>query len=767
MGNTLNSYFGKEDMNLIYRLVKHAPVAMILFRGSSFIIEVINDKAIELLGKRHEGMMNIPIFKAFPELIQQGFDEIFRNVYTQAKAFVAEEMPVTFLRNSIPETLYINLSIEPLKTDNGQIEGIVVIGVDVTESVKARLKIQENEEQLRIAFEGGDLGYFDLYLKTGNLIWSGKAKEFFGLDEDVVPSPDVFLSAVHPKDRERTNATVQQAFAGDNGGVYENVYRVVGINNKKLRWLRSKGKVTFDEQGNPIRFTGIIHDITNEKLAEEKILQSEERFRITFENAAVGIAHVDLNGRWLMVNDRLCEIVGYSREELLNITFQDITHPDDLNADLQLMYTLLDGKIDTYSIEKRYIRKDASMVWINLTVALARKKDGAPHYFISVVQDISDRKKTQDALKQSEEQFRTLANSIQNHAWMANSEGWIFWYNQRWYEYTRATLKETQGWGWLRIHHPNYVDRVASFVTNAWIKGEPFELTFPLRRYDGEYRWFLTRAYPVKNTEGKIERWIGTNTDIDEQKAAEENLEKLVALRTNELERSNEDLQQFAHVVSHDLKEPVRKVQIFGNIVNKKFRSVLGNEGVMYLEKIEKAAKRIAEMIDGVLLYSSINATQQTHEKIDLTEVFNQIVSDLELLIKEKKALISFDTLPAITGSPVLIYQLFYNLINNSLKFTKKDEKPQIFISYTAQKNELENREYISIKIEDNGIGFDQSEAIKIFQTFSRLNSKDNYEGTGLGLALCKKIVERHGGTITAKGREGVGATFIITLPVI
>lgn len=767
MLTTPNPSSGKESMNTIYLLVKHAPVTMILLRGSSFVIEIANDKALELFGKKYEGVVNLPVLKGFPELIESGFDKILENVYTQGEPFVAEEMPVTVNRNSKPETRYIAFSCEPLKTDDEQIEGIVCIGTDVTNSVRKRLKIQKNEEQLRIVLEGGDLGYFDLYLQTGELIWSGRAKEFFGLDEDVIPHPDIFLAAVHPEDRARTNTTVQQAFSGVNDGVYENVYRVIGINNGKLRWLRSKGRVTFDEQGNAVRFTGIIHDITSEKLAEEQILQSEQRFRITFENAAVGIAHVDLNGTWLMVNDRLCEIVGYSREELLTATFQDITYPDDLEADLHLMYQLLDGKIDTYSMEKRYIRKEGSIVWINLTVALARNSEGKPDYFISIVQDISDRKKAEAALKQSEEQFRMLANSIQNLAWMADSEGWIFWYNHRWYEYTGTTLEEMQGWGWQKVHHPDHVHRVLAFVENAWIKGEPFELTFPLRRHDGEYRWFLARAYPVKNTEGKVERWIGTNTDIDEQKAAEETLEKLIALRTNELERSNDDLQQFAHVVSHDLKEPVRKIQIFGNILNKKFRTGLGDEGLMYLEKIEKAARRIGEMIDGVLLYSSVSATQQTNEKINLTEVFNQIVSDLELLIKEKNAVISFYTLPVITGSPILIYQLFYNLINNSLKFSKKDENTEIFISYTRQKNQSQNREYIRIEIQDNGIGFEQSEATKIFQTFFRLNSKDNYEGTGLGLALCKKIVERHGGTITAKGEEGIGATFIVTLPVL
>jgi signal transduction histidine kinase len=250
-----------------------------------------------------------------------------------------------------------------------------------------------------------------------------------------------------------------------------------------------------------------------------------------------------------------------------------------------------------------------------------------------------------------------------------------------------------------------------------------------------------------------------------------EKMESLVKLRTVELERSNDDLQQFAHVISHDLKEPVRKIATFSSRITEEFGDSLPEKMKFYLSKIESAANRMYSMIDGVLLYSSINPVESTAEKIDLNEVVRNIESDLEILIQQKKAVVRYQDLPTIDGSAILIYQLFYNLISNSLKFSKANEPP--FISISAERVQKEpangvqdhSTDHMQITVKDNGIGFNPSHAKAIFRTFSRLNAKDKYEGTGLGLALCKKIVERHGGTIEADGKEGAGASFLITLP--
>jgi light-regulated signal transduction histidine kinase (bacteriophytochrome) len=240
-----------------------------------------------------------------------------------------------------------------------------------------------------------------------------------------------------------------------------------------------------------------------------------------------------------------------------------------------------------------------------------------------------------------------------------------------------------------------------------------------------------------------------------------ERLEVIVNQRTEELQRSNDDLQQFAHVASHDLKEPVRKLKTFINRLEAEYGHEISGRGKEYLEKMRLASTRMYAMIEGVLKYSSINEAEQLVQQVDLNEVLHSIESDLEMLFAQRQAVIHRGLLPSVEGAHILLYQLFYNLVNNSLKFSV--ENPVINITSSIVQHH--QSDHVKIMVSDNGIGFDQQFADQIFQAFSRLNSKDRFEGTGLGLSLCKKIVERHHGTISASGEENNGSTFTIVLP--
>lgn len=256
---------------------------------------------------------------------------------------------------------------------------------------------------------------------------------------------------------------------------------------------------------------------------------------------------------------------------------------------------------------------------------------------------------------------------------------------------------------------------------------------------------------------------IGIIQDISEQRQFEEELKIQVAQNTEELKRSNDDLLHFANVVSHDLREPIRKIKIFNTLLKNEKMVNFSENSKKYLTKIDHSTQRMYDITEGILAYSTIDRTIQPFEITDLNEIIEDIKTDLELIIKEKGAILVISELPKIEGAPILISQLFFNLIQNALKFSKAGQPPRVIISSSLVNNN--GVECIKIIIKDNGIGIDDTFAEKIFTAFERLHSKDEYEGNGLGLALCRKIVKRHKGTITATGQKDNGAEFTVILP--
>jgi light-regulated signal transduction histidine kinase (bacteriophytochrome) len=312
--------------------------------------------------------------------------------------------------------------------------------------------------------------------------------------------------------------------------------------------------------------------------------------------------------------------------------------------------------------------------------------------------------------------------------------------------------------------------------------GEPYHIEYRFKDYKtNDYKWFLGKALAVRDADGNIIKWFGTCTEIQNQKMISEELERKVIERTEdlkqtnaELERSNKDLEQFAYIASHDLQEPVRKILTFAEIIKEKNTETLDDQSRLYINKISNAAFRMKNIIKDILNFSHLNNAKNNFVATDLNKIVVDIKGDLELIITQKGATINFNTLPVVEALPVQMNQLFYNLINNALKFSKQDKAPVININAEkiSESASLDFHSYnssllyIKITFEDNGIGFEQKYAQQIFNMFQRLNDKQAYSGTGIGLALCKKIIENHNGSIKAYSKEGEGSTFVVILPV-
>jgi signal transduction histidine kinase len=375
--------------------------------------------------------------------------------------------------------------------------------------------------------------------------------------------------------------------------------------------------------------------------------------------------------------------------------------------------------------------------------------------------DLIERTQTAEALRQSAGRLRALMTATNDVTFKMNSD-WTEMQQLDGHSFLTNTNHANSDW---MEHYIPAEDRelMRSTIRQAIESKSIFQLEHRIIKVDGTIGWNFSRAIPIIDDADQVTEWFGAGSDITEKKVLLTQLEERVEERTKELQRSNEDLQHFAHVASHDLKEPVRKIRTFGLMLQDHLSEQATDRERLYLDKVLKSANRMSTMIEGVLEYSSFEGIEQSRQRLDLNTILDEIRNDLEVVIAEKQASIQYDAIEKFEGVPVLMYQLFYNLINNSLKFAKHGQKP--VISITSRKVAAGADNFIEINVSDNGIGFEQEYSERIFESFARLNGKDKFDGTGLGLALVKKIVERHQGKIRATGELGVGATFILLLP--
>jgi PAS domain S-box-containing protein len=315
---------------------------------------------------------------------------------------------------------------------------------------------------------------------------------------------------------------------------------------------------------------------------------------------------------------------------------------------------------------------------------------------------------------------------------------------------------------------PEDVERVRKLNNSFDEHQHRYTWEYRIRDHQGKVKTLETNARMIRDEKGVLLRVVGTTRDITDLRAYQEGLEGKVA----ELNRSNKELEEFAYIASHDLQEPLRKVNTFGERLQLKYATVLGDDGNFYLARMMAAAGVMRSLIENLLEYSRITGSNHEFVKVSLDEVVKQVLTNQELRIEEAGVVIKAEGLPVIEAIPSQMHQLFNNLLSNALKFSRKETQPEITITGSKLSFEetvrwplLSKKEVYKIEVRDNGIGFEQSDALKIFQIFQRLHGKAEYEGTGIGLSICKRIVDMHNGIIYAEGRPEQGASFIILLP--
>jgi PAS domain S-box-containing protein len=360
---------------------------------------------------------------------------------------------------------------------------------------------------------------------------------------------------------------------------------------------------------------------------------------------------------------------------------------------------------------------------------------------------LSDREAALDAVESERRRFQFLAESVPQKIFTARANGEVDYFNRQWAEFAGLPDDELRGIDWARLVHADDRDANVRAWQRALNSGEPFVFEHRFRRADGKYSWHLTRARAMRDQHGHISMWIGSSTDIDDQK------EKEAALR-----RANDDLQQFAYSASHDLQEPIRNVAVYSEIVARRYHDMLDSEGRLFLEFLREGGRRLATLVNDLLAYTRVSMTELSDTPLDSLAVLNSALASLSEAIRESGAKVTYEDLPEVFIGEAHLQQVFQNLIGNALKY-RNATPPQIHVSASAR------GAVWCFAVRDNGIGIDPQYKEKIFGVFKRLHRDQKYAGTGIGLAICQRVVERYGGRIWVESQPGKGATFFFTIP--
>jgi PAS domain S-box-containing protein len=417
-------------------------------------------------------------------------------------------------------------------------------------------------------------------------------------------------------------------------------------------------------------------------------------------------------------------------------------------------------------LETVRVRKDGTLMDVSVTVSPIRNAAGETIGASKIVREITQQKRNQDALQESETSFRQLADSMPDIVWAARPDGFLDYYNRRWFEFTGRSENGDDNGSGAAVLHPDDLDRCRQMWRTALTTGEPYKIEYRfLDHRTGEYRWHLGRALPVHNSGGEIVRWYGTGTDIHELKIAQAalelvqySLEDRVQERTAQLASANAELETFSYSVSHDLRAPLRAISGFSRILAEEHADNLNAEGTRYLRLVQESAQQMGNLVDDLLAFSRLGREAMTIRDLNSRDLVDAALATLEPMHAGRSLELTIEPLPDCRGDATLLQQVWVNLLSNALKYTRERNPAVITI---GGRRELETNIFF---VRDNGAGFDMQYADKLFGVFQRLHRAEDYEGTGVGLALVQRIIHRHGGAIWAEAAEGAGATFFFTL---
>ncbi|MAL09907.1 MAG: hypothetical protein CMF74_09605 [Maricaulis sp.] len=632
-----------------------------------------------------------------------------------------------------------------------------VVGIfqDVTDDFESRKLASEARERLELLTASG-AGLWEYNVADNSVLVSRALQRLLGNDRGqpfTLPLED-FLEGIPDAEKSKVWQALFNHVRADIPYLIE--HRAKHADGRTI-WLRSRGIAERDEIGRALRVVGTVEDITKEKLDENALKEAHSRFDLAVAGASVGIWEIELpNGR-MFVSDRLKEITGapvIASEEADRFvwkpdTFLSNIHPDDQPRMAAAIEAHLTRK-EVFEQQYRY-RHTGTGEWIDVMVRGQAEWDeaGTPVRMAGSLEDVTDRTRFVSALAASEERFELAVAGATVGIW-----DWDIVEDKSYWSPLFAELlgyapgelvpnRET----FAGLIHPEDNDATFELLDRHLSEGELFTIEYRLRHKSGAYRWFLGSGKAQINADGTPVRMVGSIQDIHDRKLAEERLRM-----------ANLDLERYASVVSHDLQEPLRKISQFSSLLNEEYADKLDGDASLYLDFLIDGATRMGQLIRDMLDYSRLGEFALKVENIPVADCLTDVKLALGSRIEESKAVFKLSGEAEIEADPVLLRQLLQNLLSNAIKFSG-GKTPEVEIEV------VRDASWDRITVRDQGIGFDMERADRIFEMFGRLHRRDQIAGTGVGLAMCQRIAELHGGRIMCASVPGEGAEFSVSFP--
>ncbi len=756
-----------ETLRVAVGMVLNATIPMFIWWGKDELTNFYNDAYKVILGNKHPAALGTSAKQAWSE-IWKDLEPLTAQVFDTGTPVYMKDLKLLINRDGSEEDAYFTFSYSPLRDESGVVAGLFCAVTETTDEVSSRQRLEESEERFRTIADTAPT-YIAMADETGSAVYfnepwlafTGKTmKDMEGMG---------WLSTLHPEDAPKFEHDFKRAFTKRIPIRKEYRFRRA---DGEYRWMLAIGAPRFTPDGHFSGYFGTYTDFHDLKHAQLGLEHSEERFRTLIEKSADAVQMVSAEGTILYTSESIRNVLGYSPQELLKNGVSPYLHPDDKEYFFSEFTDLVRNPGMQKTLQYRVKHKNGEWAWLE-TIAVNHLETPTINALVGNFRNITKQKEAEDMLTGSEARFRALAENIPNLAWMADPTGYIYWYNNRWFEYTGTKPVDMEGWGWQSVHDPEYLPKVVEKWKHSITSAQPFEMVFPIKGADGKYRPFLTRVVPIFDKNSNVIQWVGSNTDISEQmkvKRTEKRNEELeeitrqLAEQRKSLISLNKMKDEFIGMASHQLRTPATAVKQYISLVMDEMFGPLSPDQTQYLQIAYDSNERELAIINDLLKTAQMDSTEfkLNQTRYDVMELLAECIGELAPMFGMRRQTVVFarPTRPIEVRVDVTEMKLvFVNLLENASKYSYPGGT--VTVSYKVLKNRLE------IGFVDTGVGIAPDDQARVFEKFTRVDNElsDTVTGTGLGLYWVRQLVNLHGGTVELRSTLGKGSRFTVKLP--